>query len=167
MSFDLFLHRFEAGEPAQADRSGILALLRKHCQDTEDPFGFYRVRFPDDSGVAFSAEGLASGKAFTGCAFHMRGFSFTPSVISFVFEVAVAGDMVIFNAQGKDTPDNPLAILTRSCQSSQFPSDCASNPVLCSSASDLARLLGIGFGEWSDFRDLVIGKPTSAPRQAR
>lgn len=112
--------------------------------------------------MEFSAEGLESfDKEFTGCAFHLRNF--TPSVISFVFDIAAAGDMVIFNAQGEDTPESPLAILTHPHQLAQLPQGCASNPVFCGCARDLDRLLGMGFDDWSNFRDLVIGKPAGRP----
>jgi hypothetical protein len=156
VSFDLFLERLATGKSAPANRSSVLKVLRKHCQDLGDAFGFYNVEFTDGSHVEFSAKHLESDGDFTGCAFHLRGF--TPPIISFVFDVAVAGDMIIFNAQGRDTPDDPLAILVDQAQLAQLPAAAASNPVFCSSPHRLAELLGIGIEKWAEFRDIAIGK---------
>jgi hypothetical protein len=160
VSFDIFLERLAAGDSVPADRSNVLKVLRKHCQDSGNAFGFYNVEFSDGSHVEFSAKHLESDGAFTGCAFHLRGF--TPLIIAFVFEVAVAGDMIIFNAQGRDTPDEPLAILVNQSQLTQLPTAAASHPVFCSSPYRLAELLGIGIEKWTEFRDTAIGKQSDS-----
>jgi hypothetical protein len=160
VSFDIFLERLATGKSAPADRSSVLKVLRKHCQDSGNAFGFYNVVFSDGSHVEFSAKHLESDGDFTGCAFHLRGF--TPPIIAFVFEVAVAGDMIIFNAQGRDTPGEPLAILIDQSQLTQLPAAAASNPVICSSPHRLAELLGIGIEKWTVFRDAAIGKQSDA-----
>lgn len=156
MSFDLFLERLVEGESAPVDRSRVLEVLRKHCQKAADAFGFYNVEFTDGSRVELSAKNLESDGGFTGCAFHLRSFS--PLIIAFVFDVAVAGDMMIFNAQGRDTPDEPLVILVDQSQVKSLPAAIASNPVFCSSPYRLAELIGIGLGKWTEFRDTAIGK---------
>jgi hypothetical protein len=156
MSFDLFLERFESGESAQVDRVTVLKLLRQHCQDSEDQFGFYLLKFPDGSHTEFQAKGLESSSSSTGCAFHLRGFS--PTVLTFIFDVALSGDMVIFNAQGKDSPDNPLAILVHQTQKAHLPQAAGRHPILCTSPRHLSQLLGLAFEEWTEFRDSAIGE---------
>lgn len=156
MSFDLFLQRFESGESAQAGRIAVREVLRDCCKDPSDQFGFYNVKFRDGSHVEFSARGLESSESFTGCAFHIRGMS--PEILSFVFTVAVVGDIVIFNAQGGDEPSSPLAILTSASQRIHLPEGAAANPVLCDSVHQLAELLGVGFEQWETYRDSVIGR---------
>ena len=156
MSFDLFLQAFESGGPAQVDRNKVVSVLRRHCPDTADDFGFYLVQFPDGSDVEFSAKGLESDSEFTGCAFHVRGFS--PHIIGFVFDVAKIGGMVILNAQGADTIVNPTTILTDQHQAAHVPSSLGKEAVLCSSPEHLAELLGTGFGNWKAYRDLIVGR---------
>lgn len=161
MSFDLFLQRFESGDSAEVNRADVLTVLRKFCQQAEDRFGFYLVEFPDGSHVEFSAKGLETGSSFTGCAFHIRGFS--NSIISFVYDVAVSGDMVIFNAQGSDDSAKPMTILTNESQATHLPSEVAKSPTLCNSSIQLAQLLGISFSEWEAYRDQVIGRHSHKP----
>ena len=159
MSFDLFLERLEAGNSAPSDRTAVLKILRRYCQQSGDRFGFYNVEFPDGSHVEFSAKNLESEGEFTGCAFNLRGF--TAAIVTFVFEVAVAGDMVIFNAQGRDTAESPLAILIGESQMAHVPREAAANPALCSAPVHLAQLLGVGFDHWSEFRDFALGKSSA------
>jgi hypothetical protein len=161
MSFDLFLQRFDSGDSAQVDRTKVLHVLRRHCQDSCDQFGFYLVEFPDGSDVEFSARGLESSDEFAGCAFHIRDFS--PSLMVFVFDVADAGDMIIFNPQGADEPNSPLAILVNESQLAHMPDDAAANPVICKSASHLGQLLGLGFEQWEDYRDAIVGRNAGEP----
>ena len=154
MSFDLILQCFESGEPEPADRQSVLKVLQKHCKDTPDDFGYYIVNFQDGSSLEFSAKGLQSSESFTGCSFHIRGVS--RELITFVYEVAVAGNMVIFNAQGTDEPHNPIALLVKSWQSTDLPEGVAANPILCNSPSHLSELIGFSFEGWKDYRDSVI-----------
>ena len=156
MSFDLFLERLVSGESAEADRARVLRLVRQQCQSSENPFGFYLLRFADGTHAEFQAKGLESDHKFTGCGFHLRAFG--PDILTFIFELAVAADMVIFNAQGRDSPERPLAILIDPSQRTHLPPTAAINPVLCTSPRHLSELLGISYVEWSTFRDAAIGK---------
>ena len=160
MSFDLFLQAFDTGASAPIDRASVLAVLRQHNQDSADRFGFYLVQFADGSHIEFSAKGLESGEDFTGCAFHIRGFS--PAALSFIYDVATVGNMVIFNAQGSDTVSDPLVMLTAPSQLAHLPEGAGANPVLCSSAVELARLLGVGFEKWENYRDQVNSTTTTS-----
>jgi hypothetical protein len=115
------------------------------------------VKFADGSRLEYSAKQLESTGIFTGCGFHLR--SLTPAVLEFVFEIAVAGDMVIFNAQGaSDSTTNPLAIPVDPAQVPHLPDGVAAEPVVCESPQRLAQLLGVGFGQWAGYRDRAIGK---------
>ena len=161
MSFDLPLMRLVAGEPAEADRANVLAVLRRHCRDTANRFGYYLVKFADGSRVEFLAKQLESDGKFTGCGFHLRGL--TEAVLTFVFDIAVAGDMFIFNAQGSsDNPMNPLALPVSASQLAHLPPGVAVDPVVCRSQQHLAELLGAGFQQWAGYRTQLVGKALSS-----
>lgn len=155
MSFDLHLEHFQLGDSAQADRVEVLQLLRRYCRDSADRFGYYLLKFPDHAVVQFHAKGLESGGNFRGCGFHLRGFSST--IITFVFDLALAADMVIFNCQAADTPESPMAILVDESQRAHLP-QALRHPVLCTSPRHLSQLLGSSFESWSQFRDAAIRK---------
>jgi hypothetical protein len=154
MSFDLHLERFQFGESAPVDRVEVLRHLRQYCQDSEDRFGYYLLRFPDDANVEFQAKGLEFGGNFSGCGFHLRQFS--SAILTFVFDLALAGDMVIFNCQGRDSPESPLAILVGESQRTHLPQAVVRHPILCTSPMHLGQLLGFDFERWSEFRDAAV-----------
>jgi hypothetical protein len=156
MSFDLHLERFQFGESAQVDRVEVLRLLRQYCQDSADRFGYYLLRFPDDADVEFQAKGLESGGDFSGCGFHLRQFS--SAIVTFVFDLAQAGDMVIFNCQGGGSPESPLAILVAESQRTHLPQAAVRHAILCTSRRYLSQLLGFDFERWSQLRDAAIGE---------
>lgn len=156
MSFDLFLQGFDSGNLANLDRTKVLEVLRRHSSSFPNKFGFYNVQFADDSDVEFSAKELESDGDFTCCAFHIHGFS--PAILSFIYDVAQAGNMVIFNPQGDDTESNPSAILTNMTQTLELPSEFLKFPVLCNSAQHLSVLLGLAFDNWQNYRDSVVGQ---------
>jgi hypothetical protein len=156
VSFDLYLERLVSGESAAVDKTAVLVQLRRHCPDRGDKWGVYDVRFPDGSHVEFAAKGLESGdKEFTGCAFHLRELG--PAILDFVLDIARAGDMFIFNAQGRDTPVSPVAIVVREAQICHLPKAAWLNPVHCTSTVHLAALLGADHREWERFRDKALG----------
>ncbi len=161
VSFDLHLERLVVGQSTAVDKDAVLAVLRRHCQDVGDRWGSYNVRFDDGSHVEFSAEHLETTSPMTGCGFQLRGFS--TAIISFVFEIAHAGDMVIFNAQGSDAGDTgrgPLAIVIHESQRAGLPPS-IKRAAYCASPEHLAQLLGVSHRDWSRFRDRAIGKSKS------
>lgn len=153
MSFDLFLHRFQEGEPAPADRDAVMRVLRRYSRADGDKYGFYQVAFQDGSSVEFSAKGLQSDEEFSGCAFHLRSFS--AHVITFVYQVAVAGDFVVINAQGKGSLESPLSITVEASQSRHLPEGLG-EPQLAESAQALAKFLGASIAGWEAFRDRAL-----------
>jgi hypothetical protein len=155
VSFDLYLFRFKAGKEALANKKVVLPLLQQHCKDGCDKFATYFATFPDESHVEVRAKGLESDEDFSTCFFNLRSFS--PTVITFVYDIAKAADLVIFNMQGiADDASNPLVILTDEAQSRELPEGVGSHPVPCSSAEHLGQLLGVGAGAWTEYRDEVV-----------
>lgn len=77
-----------------------------------------------------------------------------------MFDVACAGDFVIFNCQGDDSANSPVLILVRTTQGADVPSDVVaqygSRPV-CTSGAMLVRLLFPDFKEWQTYQDQVVG----------
>jgi hypothetical protein len=73
VSFDIFLQRFVGGEPAEAHRVQVKAVLQANHHSGPDRYGFYVVSFPDGVDVELSAKGLDGSESFKRCAFHVRG----------------------------------------------------------------------------------------------
>jgi hypothetical protein len=69
--------------------------------------------------------------------------------------------MVILNAQGADTAESPLVILTSQPQEAHIPNGFGKERVFCSSPERLAELLGTGFENWQSYRDLVIERSSN------
>lgn len=156
MSFDLTLVHFKNGDAEPiSEPAVVLNVLREYCKDKADEFGFYVVELADGSSIEFSARGLESGSDFSSCSFHLRGL--TPDVISFIYRIAHAGDMVIFNPQGMDEPENPSVICLTLDQKQEIPENVVKNPIVCNSLEHLGKLLGFGFDGWSEYRDRVVG----------
>src|SRR5471030_395297 len=96
MGFDIFLQRFSPDTLDEESITRMRSVLHGTSHAGPDPFGFYIVTFPDGVRVEFSAKGLDSAAAFTSCAFHIHGMG--PHLVSFIFEMAKAGDLVILAA---------------------------------------------------------------------
>jgi hypothetical protein len=155
MSFDLHLQHFSAGDSAPIDPAPVAIVLASEGYTGPDQFGFYCVGFADGVNVEFNAGGLDGKKPFTGCAFHIRGIG--PSLIQFVFDVARAGDFVIFNCQGEDSEASPVLILVNQSQAAQLPAELQYvNRPICTSAEILGTLLFPGYDRWEAYRDQVI-----------
>jgi hypothetical protein len=158
MSFDVFLHHFAVGESAPIDPAPVVAILARQQHTGPDDFGFYNVGFADGVSVEFNASGLDGRKPFAGCAFHVRGAG--PGLFDFMFDVARAGDFVIFNAQGDDSAESPVLIQVRPGQEGDLSpglvEQYTSRPV-CTSGTMLQRLLFPDFEKWQDYRDQVVG----------
>lgn len=151
MSFDLFLSCFRRDKEFGSVKQNILNVLRQHCDEGPDQFGFYRPTFADGSQVEFSAKRLEING---GCAFHIRWFS--QDIISFVYDIARSGGMVIFNPQGEDSETNPTAILTDQSQIDDLPPDLKLRPIFCSSAEQLSLYLASGFDRWAEYRNQQV-----------
>ena len=152
MSFDVFLQKFVRGEPAKANRESVRAVLSTQDFSGPDDFGFYDVRFTDGSEVEFSASGLSGESDFAACAFHIRGMS--QRLVSFIWDIAKAGEMVILPAM-----DDFVPILSSLEQHNHLPQDLARDfpvPVVCKSPAELESLLVGGYSGWQRYRNQVI-----------
>lgn len=158
MSFDVFLHKFAAGKPAEADRDLVGAVLQTTQFTGPDKLGFYIVKFPDGVDVELSAAGLDGTGPFTGCAFHIR--SMGPHLIRFILEMANAGDLVILPAM-----ENFVPILTSPEQMQHLPSDLVEkspDPIVCRSPGELEALLLGGYAAWQNYLGQVSEKNRDA-----
>ncbi len=151
MSFDIFLDRFDAVGPGAATKAGVLEVLHSRQYTGPDPFGFYRVAFPDGATVEFSAKGLESDGPFSGCAFHVRAFG--QELVDFIFAIAYAGGMAIMPAM-----KGGLIIAVHEDINRRIPSAVLENLKLVevSSPSELKALLVGGFDGWSAFRNQAV-----------
>lgn len=156
MSFDVFLQRFKDGNSAEADRLPIREVLSESAYRGPDEFGFYVVAFPGGGDVEFSAKGLESQEPFTGCAFHIRGFS--DGLVKFIFDVALAGNMVILPAM----EGNPLVMVSES-QAREIPSDLREDcrPIVVRSGEELGAVLSGGFEGWAAYRNQILRQPNA------
>jgi hypothetical protein len=159
MSFDLYLQHFSGDDSTPIDPAPVAKVLARERYTGPDEFGFYVVDFANGTSVEFSARGLNGKEPFSGCAFHIRGIS--RQLIEFVFDVARAGDFVIFNCQGDDSDESPVVITVGLEQAARLPADLAdqykSRPV-CTSAEMLGALLLPGYDGWHDYRDQVVNR---------
>jgi hypothetical protein len=160
VSFDLFLQHFRAGASAEADRVSVKRVICQTRIVVPDEYGQYDVPLSDGGYIRLSASTLEGEEMFDGCAFHLRDFS--PEYCDFILRLAVAGDMVIFNAQGKDDPDNPVLIFTDEAQALHVPADMYKHSVVARNELHLYALLDGTYEGWERYRAQVVPAP---PRQ--
>jgi hypothetical protein len=153
MSFDLYVIHMKDGEPAQADRQPVLDVFDRCGTVERHGGGFYDAFFDDGSHVQFSASGLETDEDFNICVFHLRNFTFP--IMRFVYEVAVAGDMMIANGQGHGTEESPSTIIVNEGQRQHLWSD-AGVVRLVTSPVELAQALVGDVSAWQGYRDQVV-----------
>jgi hypothetical protein len=154
MSFDLFLHRFRAGVSAPVDRAAVKSVIDEQGAVTPDRYGQYDIPLPDGEVIRLAAQDLDAPEIFDGCAFHLHGFS--PEYCHFILKLAKAGDMVIFNAQGKDDPGNPVLILSDHKQASEIPNDMYKHAILARDGLHLYTLLDGSYEGWERYRVQIL-----------
>ncbi len=157
MGFDVFLLRFAEGRSAEVDRRAVLQVLRAATYRGPNESGFYVVAFPDGVEAVLWAEGLESEGPFDGCAFHIRAFG--DGLMEFLFDVARAGDMVLFPAMG----GNSLVLVSEG-QKAAVPADMQEDfqTVVVRSGGELGAVLRGGFEGWSAYRDQVVRQSEGA-----
>lgn len=158
MSFDLFLQHFQAGVPAEADRAVVKRVIDHRGPVAADRYGQYDIDLPLGELIRLAAPTLISDEMFDGCAFHLRGFSL--EYCNFILKLASAGDMVIFNAQGQDAPENPVLILSDAAQASQVPPGMYKNAVLARDGLHLYTLLDGSYEGWERYRNQALKSPS-------
>jgi hypothetical protein len=154
MSFDLILIHLQDGEPTPAARRPVLDALDRYGKVERHGDGFYDAFFDDGSHVQFSAGGLETDEEFTSCVFYLRNF--TLPIMRFMYEVAVAGDMMVANGQGDGTEESPSTIIVHEGQRQHLWPDPGAVR-LVTSAEELAQALGGDAAAWQGYRDRIVG----------
>ena len=155
MSFDIRLMHFEGNDLAEANREAVGVVLSQYsiASNGDDP-GQHSVTVGEDEPFVIFAN-LESDEQFNSCAFELR--SYTVECCNFILKLAAAGDMVIFNCQGDDSPENPVMILSRPTQLETTP-PLYENRIHATSGYHLLQLLLGSIVSWSEYRDQVTGR---------
>ena len=151
MSFDIHLIRFAKGRACELPRESVRAALHGYTF-RQLSLDSYDVQFQDGSHVEFDAHGLSGSAAFNGCVFWIRGMS--DAIIRFVFEVARAGETVLF-----PTMEGNPCILVRPGQNVELPPDLDLPLAECYTPEQLGRFVADGYQDWSRYRDHVMRSP--------
>jgi hypothetical protein len=154
MSFDIILVHFQNGESAPADRQAVLAAIKSYAEITADQYGQYHVPLRDGAHIELWASDLESDAVFSSCAFHLHGMAIQHC--EFILDIACAGDMVMFNAQGSDTPESPVLILCAAEQAFHVTKGMYKNAIIAENGAHLLLLLEGTFESWSDYRAQVV-----------
>jgi len=154
MSFDLILVHLQDGDPAPAARRPVLDVFDRCGKVERHGDGFYDAFFDDGSHVQFSASGLETDDEFNCCVFNLRNFTFP--IMRFIYEVAVAGDMVVVNLQGHGTEESPSTIIVNEGQRQHLWAD-PGVVRLVTSPLELAQALVGDVSAWQGYRDQVVG----------
>jgi hypothetical protein len=161
MSFDVILHHFRDGKDSEpADRQAVLAAIRSYSDVTVDKYGQYDVPLRNGEHIILAASDLESDAVFKGCAFNLRGFSIQHC--EFILDIARAGDMVMFNAQGNDTPQNPVLILCATEQELHVPKGMYKNAIVAENGLHLYSLLEGTFESWNAYRAQVVNPASNS-----
>lgn len=127
VSYDVFLQRFQGGEAATVDSPEVWALLEEAWEAAPDESGHCLVRRDDDEGDLYAEQ---RGRPLESLMFNHAG----PGIYELMFEVAVAGDMVIM-------PPDAGPFLVREEQRSNLPRDLAEGAVVVEDGTALARAI--------------------------
>ena len=129
MSYDLFLTRFEAGEPAEIDRPEFWELLATAWEEPPDQHRFVRlVRGEGTADVYARQVGEPQDSVMIN---HFGG----SEIMDLIVELARQADAVIIG------PDRP-PLLTRAEQCAQLPTDMGiGEPVLIATGRDLTKTI--------------------------
>jgi len=155
MSFDISVHRIINGEapPCNKDEAdACIKLLRSINQETPDEFGFLYLEFEDGSGTEVSI--WKDPAEITHCTFFTRGLS--KKLLEFIYNMALAGNMVILNMQAEDSSENPTAMAPNQNILDNMGDAGFENIALCESPEKLAQMIDGSFGDWADFRDHAL-----------
>jgi hypothetical protein len=159
MSFDVFLLKFDKGDPACGLPQGAFhAVIQKDDvrQRGED---FYDIRLHDGSFVEVQRGYAPNSRRFTTATFMIRGMS--ESIVRLLFECAQTTGGVLIPAAGVSP-----CIMVDVSQRDHLPPDFRQPLVECRSPEELGRLLRDGYQAWSQYRDQIVSgqnRPASDP----
>jgi hypothetical protein len=136
--FNVFLQRFVGGEEAGANRGRVREAVQaaRHAGDED----YYSVYFDGGVYAELEAIGLSDeSEPFEECSLQLVGFSM--QAVRFVFDVARAGDMVLFT--DLLDLDDAKVVLTSPEQEAELPASLCRNfrRVLCATPDELAPVL--------------------------
>jgi hypothetical protein len=160
MSFDVILVHFQNGESAPANRQAVLSVVRSYAAVTINEAGGYDVPLRAGARIELWASDLESDSVFDGCAFHLHGMAVQHC--EFILDIARAGDMAMFNAQGGDTPESPVLILCTVEQGAHVPKGMYKHAIIAENGAHLLSLLEGAFDSWSAYRAQVVN-PSKNP----
>jgi len=160
MSFDISVHRIVDGKSPPCnpkEAQACIDLLANITSGQADDFNFLYLEFEDGSGTEVSI--WEDPNNITHATFFTRGLS--ASILGFIYDLAVAGNMMILNMQGSDSSEHPIAIAPNETIKSLIGEAGFEHIVVCSGPEELAKFLGASFSDWSNFRDkaLNVAKP--------
>lgn len=148
--------RVRNGDLVDADRAGLADFLTREGLIPPDDSGELR-RSSDGEALAFDGhwtdlelDGLSQEEPVTGRISHA---TLSPDEVSFIFGLCVAGKMMVVNPQG-----SPLYIVPAETHVREELPD-PEDTVWVATPAELAHALGSSFGDFSTFRDRVIGQP--------
>lgn len=163
MSYDISVQKIVDGDrglctPEEA--RACVQLLRTITTEEPDEFNFLELEFDDGSSVEVSI--WDDETAIAGCMLFTRGIS--EALVKFMFDLATAGNFVILDTGGADTPDSPVAIVTSEDLLATIGDDLFEYPKVCKSASELSAILGLSSEEWLAYRDHVVASYQETPQ---
>ena len=127
MSYDVLVQRFRQGEAAGVESADVWTLLEEAWYAPPDEFNYCRVRRDNDEGDLYA---VPLGDPIDSLMFSRAGWA----IYRLVFDVAVAGDMVII-------PPDVGPFLVREEQREHLPADLGERAVLVRSGEELVRAI--------------------------
>jgi len=158
MSHDVLLQRLDFGEAglcSEAETLACIALLKPAFPNGHDLNEWGIITLTGGSNTEVNAS-FKNG-AFQSIMFHLRGFS--DEMASFIFELAQAGDLIIFDTSGEGTVESPMAYATTQAALDRMGigEDDIPNPCLCESPEHFTHMIRRGYDAWKTYRDSVLG----------
>jgi len=158
MSYDISLQKIQNGDsgvctPKEAE--ACINLLKTVHTDKPDEFNFVILEFEDGSSVEVSL--WKDEKAIAGLTFFTRGISLC--MAEFIYNMAVAGNFVILDTGGEDTPESPIAIMTSRSVLEDVGAEVFENPRLCKDIKELTEIWEISPDDIGRGGPLVIEVP--------
>lgn len=158
MSYDISLQKIQNGDSSVCtaeEAEACINLLKTVNTNKPDEFNFVTLEFEDGSFVEVSL--WEDEKAITGITFFTRGISLC--MAEFIYNMAVAGNFVILDTGGVDTPESPIAIMTSRSVLEDLGAKVFENPLLCKDIKELTEIWGIGSDDIGRGGPLVIEIP--------
>lgn len=191
MSFDVYLSRFERGEPAEADRDAIAIVFQGLGATGPDDFGRYEVPVVDlwemvsEGADDTVIEVTIFGRQDAGDGHGLQPYritidasgldgqeefqgcafflhAFSPGIAQIIFRVAAAGSLTIVPVSEAG------AVLPPSVDAADLPDDdYFAEPCRVASGDDLFAALRPGYERYEHWRDQVIPRTPPRPRLRR